>query len=45
MSAVVWKFPMTEQKTEVKLPVGAKIIHVAMQSRYVTLWRKIAKHS
>lgn len=39
MSKVIWKFPLSFAHTQIiEMPLGAKIIHVANQFEFPTMW-------
>jgi len=43
MNRTVWKFPLTEPSPfSLRLPVGAKVLHVAEQHGTSTLWAEVA---
>ena len=42
MNQVIWKYPLAKTVyNEVKMPVGAKLLHVGMQGSQITLWAAV----
>lgn len=41
MMRTVWKFPLNDWVTEIDIPEGAKVVHVARQNGLMTLWAEV----